>query len=284
MSDGTTTPPPSPPAPPATPPPPAWTAALDAEVQGHLAMKGWDKLDPAAAAVEAAKAHRAAEQRLGIPANELLRRPKEGDEVATRAFWKELGAGEKPEDYAFENLTFGDEALDARFVAGFKSEAAAAGMPKAMADRALRWFQKNHGELTKTQGDIDAGKIAEEKAALATSWGANAEANTFIAKQGAKRVQEALTKLGINAGDVVAELEGKVGYRGVMEMFKFLGEGLGEAKFVAGGARQETLTPVTAQARLGELMSDPEWSKRYMAGGADEKKQFASLTALIASA
>jgi hypothetical protein len=265
--------------PPVTPSEP-WYAALDAEHQGHLQNKGWDKLDPAAAALELTKAWKGAEKMVGIPKDELLRLPKAGDVEAEKAFWNRLGAKEKPEEYDFSNLKFKDaQTLDEEFVGVVRSAAHELHLP---ADKASAFVHRIMGHMD----TVEAGEAAQAAATkslevekLTASWGPNMEMNTFVA-------QQAATKLGV-APEAITALEGVVGYSNVMEMFRRLGSQMGEGRFIEneGGKPAPAMTYEMAIAEKAELMADHVFCKNWRDNGPNspERVKMTNLDRLIAS-
>lgn len=255
---------------------PWFQGKADAETVGYLQNRGWDSKSAEEVAFEAIKAHREAERHIGIPANELLRIPKAGDEVATKAFWGRLGAPDDAKGYDFSGVKFSDESpLEDAFVQEWANELAGAHVPK---DVALRLTQKmvkmmENGE-TADAAERTA-KLAEEKANLARDWGRNKDANMLIAKN-------AVAKLGISP-DAVAALENQIGYKSVMDMFLKIGQSIGEDKFItnSGSATSGVMSREQAMAKLADLKADNAWTKRYLDGGAAEKREMAALHAII---
>lgn len=267
--------------PPTNDPAPApWFAALDPEHQGHLQNKGWDKLDPAAAAIELTKAWKGAEKLIGIPRDELLRMPKQGDAEAEKAFWSKLGAKEKVEEYDFSNLKFKDDKpLDDGFVAIVRGAAHELHLP---ADKANEFVRRIMGHMESTKANevaqATATKQAEETK-LNDSWGAQKDNNLLVA-------QRAVQSLGIEP-EAVKALEGVVGYSKVMEMFRDLGTRMNESRFVEGDKGGQATAPTYEQAlaQKADLMRDHVFVKNWINNGPNspERIKILELDRMLAS-
>jgi hypothetical protein len=263
-----------------TPAPQSWLpSGLDAETTGWIQNRGYDKKTPVEAALDAIKGHREAEKFNGAPASQLLRLPKDaGDEAGWNAVYTKLGAPSEAKAY--------DEPLNGvKFADGTSLEQADKDAIKAFAF-------KNHlspgaaADIAKSLvGMVDANESgtnanAEQVAAIEAkklndSWGGNREVNTVIAKNAAAR-------LGPEFLAAAQALEGQAGFADTMRLFHMIGQLMGEDKFLrdANGGHQGGFTKEQALARKAELMADPDWVKRYNAGGAAEKREFANIIAL----
>lgn len=245
----------------------AVTAGADAEVQGYLSNRGWDKLDPSKAALEAIKAHRNAEKLLGGPADRLLRIPT--DSADADGWGKVYTALGRPKDAAGYDFTTVKDA-DEGFINFVRDFAFKHNLSKADGEALAKEFTQYAGKIDGDDTKAKEFAVAKEQADLKRELGFDYQAKMLTA-------QNAVAKLGIDPAAVKA-LEGQVGYKAVMEMFIKIGGAIGEDKFITSEATGRTMTPQGAQARMAELKSDPEWTKRYMEGG---KKEFQEMKDLI---
>lgn len=244
-----------------------WHTGLDEALVGHVQTKGWDKLTPAEAAREAAKAHREAQSFIGAPAESLVRLPKDAaDQAGWTTFRAKLGIPADPSAYKFDGVNGADGKPIAEDFAGFARNLAH--KLDLTPERAVSLAN----EIVKRDADAASSALATktaalegERAALKQNWGPNFEANQFIAKQGAAR-------LGV-APEEVAALESVVGYNRVMEMFRKIGVSSGEAAFIGGdGPNPNVMTREQAVNKKAELMADADWTKRYTEGGVNSKE------------
>ena len=253
-------------------------SGVDEEMLGHWTNRGWNTKTAAEVAVEATKAWKGAEHLVGVPADQVIRLPKDQkDELGWKGVWQRLGAPAKPEDYDFSAIKFSDgTALDDTFVARVRAKAFALNLPKQAALEMAQDFTKYLDEAESTESTEKAAKLLEQKAALKKNWGPNEAANKFVAERAA-------AALGV-APETVAALEGVIGYDKIMEMFRSIGEKIGEDKFVKSTAPGNTGGPMTreqAVAKKADLMSDPIWRDAYLKGDQAKLREMLALNTLI---
>lgn len=257
-------------------PAPAWHAGADAEIVGYLQNRGWHDKPANEVALEAVKAHRAAEQMIGVPADRVVKLPADAsDEAGWKAVWAKLGKPADPKEYDFSTVKIGDTALtqaDQDYLRGVANDL---NLSKEGALRLASDFAKRQSDAAAGTIAERTAKIAEEKAALAANWGPNAEANLYVAKQTA-------LKLGVTPEQVQA-LEDTVGYAKVMELFRNIGQKTGEASFVSNGQEfnKGVMTREQASARKAELLNDSAWTARYQAGDAQANRELQALLTII---
>jgi hypothetical protein len=254
-------------------------AALDDETKGYFQNRGLDKKPLFDAVIESAKAHREANKHLGAPAEELVRFPKDPNSPEWDKVWQRLGKPADPKEYDFAGvkLANGDELSDALKDA-LRPALNLAGTPKDKAPEIAKAVAKYLDNTSAADLADKTAKLNTEREALKVNWGANVEANMFVAKQGA-------AKAGVTP-EQVAAMETSLGYSKTMEVFRMLGEALGEARFVQNGGPggTNTMTVEGAKARIAELNADQAWGARYLGGDREAAKEFDALTRIVASA
>jgi hypothetical protein len=253
---------------------PWYEGKLDADTIGHVQHKGWDK-DLITAAIEASKAHRLAEKALGGPSEQLIRLPKDAkDEVGWNSVWNRLGKPADPKGYDFSVVKLADgTAIDASFADAIRKTAFENHIPKDAATAFARAVIK-HAEATDATEALDAKtKWDAGVARIKENWGPNFNANTLQAMEGARKLgisQELYDTMAKAAGvDVVAEL------------FRKIGSGISEHKFVEGNQGGLPVTVESARAERAALMTDKEWMTRYRKGGTAEKIHMHNLNQII---
>lgn len=255
-----------------------WHQGLDGELIGHAQNKGWKLDDPKTAFTAAAQAHREAQSKLGIPAEQLLRLPKDlTDEAGWKSVYSRLGKPDTAKDYDLTGVKLANGAdLPAALTDALRDSLYAAHTPKDRAADIAKAVAKFMDTSAAETATVAAGKLTEEKAALAKNWGKNEAAFKFIASQAAQ-------KLGITP-ETVAALENVIGYKSIMEMFHKIGVSHGEDKFIAadsGNPGNGLMSREQAQARKSELMADKSWQDRYMKGDVIARKEMRSLNVII---
>lgn len=254
-----------------------WIASAPDEIRGHAQNHGWDKLPPHEAALKAIQSHREAQQLLGVPKDQLLRLPDPKNPESVKSFWQRLGTPAKPEEYDFSMVKFSNgDPLDDEAAGFLRKIFHETNVPRDAATRITSELVKYMENQEKKHMAERQAKLAEQKAALEKNWGVHKEANLFVARQAA-------AKLGVQPQEVDA-LESVIGYDRVMEMFRAIGERLGEARFIASGPASQTggvMTREQAVARKQELMKDQAWVSRYLNGDAEASREMQALNRLI---
>jgi len=190
--------------------------------------------------------------------------------------YEKLGVPKDPKEYDFSTVKFADGSeLDDKFVDFVRGQAAALHMNKndalALAQSLTKFADADESsDLAETTAVLQ-----EQKAELAKNWGANYEANMFVAKNTA-------LKLGVTP-EAVSALENAIGYNQVMEMFRTIGTKIGEDAFIRGNSPTGggIMTRTEAVAKKAELMSDQAWRARYLGGGKAELREMMGLSAII---
>lgn len=272
--------------PPATP----WyqgVEGVDDAMVGHFQNRGWDKLTPQAAAVQAAKAHREAEKMIGMrPDHDFVPIPKAPDKGDWNAVWQRLGRPSEAKEYDLNGVTFKDGTqLEDSFVNTMRETLFKANVPKQYAPDVVKGVVSYLDAADATEAAEAAAKVTEERAALAKSWGTTPEA--LQASPHMQVAKNAAAKLGIDV-EAVNKLENTVGYAKVMEMFRNLGERIGEAKFVTGNGvgvdNNGMMTYEQAVARKAELKADNGFVTKFLAGDQQARKEMAALDTIITNA
>jgi hypothetical protein len=258
---------------------PWYDGKVDADQVTYLTNKGWHNKDVATVALEASRAHRELEKYIGVPANELIRLPKTPTDPQWKDVYTKLGVPSDPTAYKLDGIKVGDTDLTPALQDFFRKTAADLHLT---VDGAKQLAQ---AVVAQSIADVEATKatqtanLANEKAALAKNWGANDAVNRVVAQNAAKA-------LGVDA-EVLNALESTVGYAKTMEMFRQIGEKIGEDKFVRGSTRigdSSIMTMDQAAEKKTALMKDPAWVNRYLAGGNEEVAQMKALNTILVSA
>jgi hypothetical protein len=199
--------------------------------------------------------------------------PAPGDEAATRAFHQKLGAPIDATGYDFSSVKRADgTAVDGAMTGTLAASFLKLGISKDAATEIVKQVQGlTDGVASATNADRTA-KTQGEMMALRQSWGQNAEANMFVARQAAQ-------KLGFTADEANA-LGDQVGHGKVLEMLRRVGSELGESRFVGAdpGGNPGPMTQEQAVARLADLKKDDGWVKKYLAGDVGAKRELDALS------
>lgn len=270
------TPPVAPPAPPAAP---WYEGKLDAELIGHIENKGWKKDDPIEVAVNATKQARELQKHFGVPADQLLKLPKDAaDEAGWRSVRERLGMPKEAKEYDFSSVKRADGSdLDPALADAMRGALHKAGVGKDMAPEVAKAVAKQMDDATAARTNERSAKLQSERADLQKEWGSNFDFNRLQAMQGAKRAvgtDEAASKL-------VEAMQDAVGYKATMEFWRKIGAGTSEDTFVDTASGGNPTTRNGATARLEELKADKAWSERLLKGDVQARRDLDSLMQLI---
>ncbi len=246
----------------------SWFEAFDPEIKGHMQNRGLDKLDPAAAALEAIKAHRAAEKRLGAPADELVRFPKDQNDPAYAEVFKRLGKPDAPAGYDLSPLSPADKPLAPELVSALQEAAHKANMAPGQALAFADAFLKHQNETATKAANEASFTQAAEVARLDANWGPNKETNLFVARRAAER-------LGITP-EAVTALEKVSGYAKTMETLLSLGQAMGEARVLQGQGPGQTgpMSADQATAWIESMKTDKALFQKWYDGDRETRLIF----------
>lgn len=254
-----------------------WYDGHGDELVGHYQNKGWDKLTPAEAAKAAASAHREAERFVGVPADQIVRLPKDAsDAEGLNTLQLRLGRPQAKENYDLAAVKYADgSAPDNGFADTVKELAFRSGLSNDRAVELAQGLLKYQEGAKATETVERTARLETDRAELKKNWGANYDAQLLVAKNVA-------AKLGVTA-EAVTALEGQIGYKAVMEMFANVGSKIGEDKFVnaLNPANPGIMTREAAVARKAELMNDTAWTKRYLDGDTTANRELQGLLTII---
>lgn len=243
---------------------PTWIDGFAPDLKGYVETKGFK--DPGAVV----EAYRNFEKLHGVPRERLLKLPeKDDDAVGWGEVHTRLGRPDKPDAYDVKL----PDGVAPEFADFYKKTAHELGLSKKQGDAfAKKWAEHITGEMTKAN-ESEAISVQQQQSKLKTEWGAAHDQNVAQAKKAA-------LAFGIS-GEQIDQLQGVMGFDGVMKFMHTLGSKVGEDPFVHGGGNGGNgfgmLSPDAARGRLSALKSDPAWVKRYTEGGHQETAEMERL-------
>ena len=250
------------PAAPAGQPPASWYSGFqDESLRGYIETKGFK--DPSSLA----ESYRNLEKLRGVPENELVRIPKEGDAEAWNAYYARMGRPENADGYSLP-VPEGDDGAFSKQAAQWMHEA---GLTPAQAQILAGKNNEFLATQMKAAQDQQAIESDRQMSELKTEWGQAYDQNTEIARRAAKQ-------FGLDEG-MLSSIEEAIGTKQLLTLFNNIGQGLGEHKAhgIGSGDNSFKLSPAAAQERIKQLGNDPEWGKKYLAGGANEAAEMQRL-------
>lgn len=229
-----------------------WHAGFDDDTKGWLGGMGIDKLPANEALAKVIPMYRGAEQKLGVPADQLLRMPKDDNDAdGFKAVMAKLGAPETPDGY------------------GLKVDD---GQPDEFLKTATGWFHELG--IPKRQAAGLAGKwneyVASQQTAAAEAQKARNDADyDALQKEWGDADFDAKIELGnrvIRAAglsdDEAKQINAAIGLKRAAHLFAYLGGAMGEDRFKGGeygGGNRFQMSPTQLRARIGEIQADPAY-------------------------
>ncbi len=245
----------------------AWAATLPDDMKQWVGGMGLDKLPADQALSKVLPMYRGAEQKLGVPADQVLRLPgKDAKPEDWRAVWQRLGAPEKPEEYGIETPQGGDPEFLKTAVGWFHE----LNLPKPMASAlAGKWNEYAAAAQAKAEGAWNE-RFDKEVSELKGEWKADYDKNLDLSNR-------VLRVAGFTPEQQMA-IEQALGPKAFRQAFAKFGSMVGEHRFHGdASARGFQMSPEAAKARLADLQKDEAWKAKYLAGDADAKGEFTRL-------
>lgn len=264
--------------PPAAPAAPAtnerWYGGAAEDLRGFAELKGWDTAEKAIAS------YRDLEKHMGVPAEQLLKLPKDAADVdGWNAVKQRLGFAPpaKAEDYDIAVPEGQSDAFAKAMRELFHKNGVPADMAKALVDGNNAYWAEQ------AKADEAAMETANANAmtALKTEWGANFDKLSQMADRARA---ELAPKMGLNE-DMLGLLTDVLGPAVTLKMFAGLGESIGEAKYRTGESTTVgPLTPEGALAKREMLINDQDWQRRYQAGDVRARQEWDQVNQTLAHA
>lgn len=253
---------PAPAAPAATTP--NWLTGADETTVGYVQNKGWT--DPK----QVLDGYRNLEKLLGADkANNAVIIPKEGaDPKEWSAVYDRLGRPTGPDGYKVQF----PEGMKPEVSSKLLGKAHELGLTKAQAEGIFGTMTEIRGQTAQEMQAARTAQFQQEDAAVRAEWGQAYTQNLAQAQAGARG-------LGLDA-KTIDKLSGALGHKATMTMLQKIGATMNEDSFVAPGSPQSfgsALTPGQAKAQIQELMSDKDFTSKYLAGDLASKQRMAQL-------
>lgn len=248
-------------------PPTDWAASFEPDTKGWLDGMGVSALPEKDALAKIIPMYRSAEQKLGVPADQLLRLPKEGDAEGFRATMTKLGLPETPDGYGLQ-APDGQPGDFLKTATGWFHEL---GIPKGQAVGLAGKWNEYIAAQTQTAEAAFSTQAEKDILALKTEYGEDYDKNVELAR----RVRRSS---GLSDDEAIA-IERTLGLARSMKVFAELGKSLGEHRFVGGETGSTTfgMSPEAARARITDLKKDATFVNALMAGDADKKAEWTRL-------
>lgn len=252
------------PEPAAPAPAPSWLEGADETLIGYVQNKGWN--DPK----QVLDGYRNLEKLLGADkANNAVVIPKaDADPKEWNAVFDRLGRPTGPDGYKVELPQGGDKAMHDASLAKFHE----LGLTKAQGETLANWYNGLVTETVKAQEAQRAANFQQEDVALKSEWGQAYQQNLAQAQAGARG-------LGLDPA-TIDKLSDALGHKATMSLLQRVGAGMREDSMVTGDSQPgfgSAMTPGQAKAQIQSLMSDKDFTSKYLNGDAGARAKMATL-------
>ena len=258
-------------------PTPEWSSAFEGETLGWLQNRGITGKPVNEALQNLVEGFRATEQRLGVPADRVLRLPVDPSaEGAMDEVYARLGRPETADGYGIEIPEDASEQEKA-FATGLLNQLHKTGLTAAQATNLYGFLDEQLASISEAAEEAAATANQAALDALQAKWGSDYEMHKATAMQ-------TVAALDVPEEQINALEKAMGSSAAVVEFFANLGARRStEHGFETGdGSTTGRLTPEAAQSRKSELMGDENFRARLRAKDADAKKQIKDLNAIIA--
>lgn len=236
-------------------------------------LKTWTEGKGFANPVVALEAFRNTEKHVGVPADRLIRKPKDASDVeGVKAYRTALGVPEDPNTYEIpvpegQASTLANWARPVFHKHGLNSDQA-----KGLATDWNGWL----ADQVKQAEEADRQAIATAETALRTDWGNEYEARRELGKRAFLAMVE---KAGLT--DAAAKVEDVLGIPASMKLWHAIGAAMGEGTFKTGGTPPApAMSPEEAVTKIAQLRGDSEWTKAYLGGDRNKQLEMQRLIAI----
>jgi hypothetical protein len=242
----------------------SWLSGADETTVGYVQNKGWTE------PTQVLDGYRNLEKRLGADkaGNALVIPKHDADPKEWAAVYDKLGRPTAPDGYKVQF----PEGSDPNSQKAILSKAHELGLTKAQAEGL---FGELNTRAAASAQAAEAQRVAafqQDDASVKAEWGAAYTKNLAQAQAGARG-------LGLDA-PTIDKLAGALGHKATMTMLQKIGSTMSEDSFVSADSPQgfnNALTPGQAKAQIQSLMSDRDFTTKYMQGSAEAKAKMEAL-------
>lgn len=241
-----------------------WAAGADELTSGYIQNKGWDS------PLKAVESYRNLEKLLGADkaGNAVVIPKADADPKEWAAVYDKLGRPSEPTGYKVQM----PEGADPEFHKASLGKFHELGLTQKQGETLMNWYNNSVSEQMQKMEAQRVESFNAEEAAVRQEWGAAYTQNLAAA-------QAAARGLNLNS-EAIDGLSTVLGHKATMNLLAQIGSKLGESQFVTGEnntAFGNAMTPAQAKAQIQSLMSDKDFTAKYLKGDADAKARMSQL-------
>ena len=241
-----------------------WLKGADDVTVGYVQNKGWTEPN------QLLDGYRNLEKLLGADkANNSVIIPRgDADPKEWAAVYEKMGRPSGADGYKVELPKGGDAGLHSQVMAKMHE----LGLSKAQGESLANWYNGLGTEALQAQETQRNQAFQADDLAVKAEWG---QAYT----QNLAQAQQAARGLGLDA-DSIDKMSESLGHKATMQLLQKIGSRMGEDSFVTGEGTEKfgnALTPGQAKSEIQSLMSDKDFTKKYLSGDVQSKERMSKL-------
>lgn len=239
-----------------------WLEGADETTVGYVQNKGWSEPK------QVLDGYRNLEKLLGADkANNAVIIPKEGaDPKEWSALYDRIGRPTGPDGY--KRIEGNSPELQNQMYGKFHE----LGLTKQQGESVAQWLHELGSTQRQQAQQAQQQRFQQDVEAIKQEWGLAYNQNLAAA-------QNAARGLGMDA-ETIDRISGVLGHAATMNFLQRIGAKMSEDTFVTGDKTENfsaALTPGQAKSQIQELMSDKDFTRKYLNGDAQAKAKMESL-------
>lgn len=257
-----------------------WFKGADADTVGFIQNKGWDS------PLKAIDAYRNLEKFHGVPADQIVKMPKQDDPAAWDVLFNRLGRPEAPDKYGRDSLKIPDGiGIDDAKMSQWDALAHKAGLTKAQRDTLFNaYFEDIDGTVVESENALSQERAVQE-ASLKKEWGTKYDERVELAR----RAFRSFLPEGVDKEQLAGALEQTLGVGVTAKLFANIADKMAEDTFHednGGNDRKFGYTKEQAthdrNGLMSELRADPNRLANYNKGIGPDYDKMQRLNKMIA--
>lgn len=243
---------------------PPWLEGADQQTVGYVQNKGWT--EPR----QVLDGYRNLEKLLGADraGNTVILPKADAKPEDWNAVYDRLGRPSAPDGYKVEVPQGGDPEVHKASMAKFHE----LGLTKTQGEALANWYNGLVAQSQTAAQEQRAQQFKTEDQAVRQEWGA-------AYTQNLAQAQAAARGLGLDNA-AIDKISDALGHKATMSLLQQIGSRMREDSFVGGQTQAgfgNAMTPAQAQNEIRSLMSDQNFTKRYLSGDATARARMSEL-------